>query len=151
MKLFGLTLKMLLSISIIIFCINFNQGCKDPKDYAPPEDSLVPPPDETPELLFPPDDTHFVFGQNGHGWDTIWVNFKWTAVTDAQYYELEISTDPKFPEGMSSTYKSYSTSHTLALGVMDCHWHVRAGNRYWTWFADWSETGNFQLVYPPLE
>lgn len=140
----------ILVIFSLVFLGTLHQNCDDVEKYKPPPDSLIDPPNEVPQLLFPPDDTHFIFGQQGHGWDTIWVDFKWTSVTDAQYYDLEISTEPDFPENISSTYRSSATSRTLALPAMgDCFWHVRAGNDYWKWFTGWSDTGHFKLIYPP--
>jgi len=147
MKLFVLTLR-IFTFVLIVLCINSNPGCKDPYDYAPSPDSLVAPPDEVPELLFPPDDTHFVFGQQGHGWDTIWVSFKWTGVTDAQYYDLVTSTDSNFPDSMSWRQRVSSPSHIVVFGPQDCYWRVCAGSNYWTWYTGWSKTGRFKLVVP---
>jgi len=140
-------LKVLFLFGFILL-VNLNPGCKDPYDYSPPPDSLVNPPDEVPELLFPPDDTHFVFGQQGHGWDTIWVSFIWSRITNAQYYDLVTSIDPNFPDSISWRQRVSSTSHIVVFEPQDCYWRVCAGSDYWTWYTGWSETGRFKLVVP---
>jgi len=74
MKLFYFALK-IFSIFVIILCINLNSGCKSPEEYEPPPDSLIPPP-EAPELIRPPDDTSYWFGQAGQSWDFVVVVFE---------------------------------------------------------------------------
>lgn len=138
------------AVVIVVYAGLAYQSCDDPGDYKPRPDSLVYPPNEVPELITPPNDTHFVFGQQGHGWDTIWVPFQWTKVTDVQYYELEIAPNANF-DG-SDVYTTDAESYTLPMEAIDhAYWHVRAGSDYWKWYTGWSETRHFRVVYPPFE
>jgi len=147
MKLFYFALK-IFSIFVIILCINLNSGCKSPEEYEPPPDSLIPPP-EAPELIRPPDDTSYWFGQAGQSWDFVVVVFEWTSVSDAQFYELEIATTPNFGTSVIYDIKVSSTKTTvLFYNPVNCYWHVRAESNQWTWFTDWSEIRYLRIRWP---
>ena len=133
----------------VLFCvlllINVNTSCKDPYEYAPRFDSLMPPPAETPQLVWPPLDTVF--------WYDMWnpypndIELQWTSVEDPQYYELYVSNDPEFPD---DPYQAPDTSHTISIDENGLwYWKVRGYNRAWTWFTEWSETRTFRTAYSP--
>ncbi len=141
-------MKIILLVIVILFS-QLNPGCKGPEQYEPPEDSLIPPP-SAPQLLFPPNDTHYVFGQGGQGWDYVIVQLEWTAVSGAELYELHISNTSTFTDTL--LYTVFGTTPILSFGSpRHCYWRVRAESELWTWYTDWSETGYFRLAWPPSE
>jgi len=139
---------MIILLFFLLYVSGMVQNCNDVEKYKPPSDSLADPPDEIPLLIFPPNDTDIVFGQNGHGWDTVWVHFQWTEVNEAEYYQLEVADNMAFNN--SQVHKVGSNSIIVPMGpIGETYWHVRAGSDYWTWYTDWSATGFFKLIYPP--
>ncbi|MCK4250666.1 hypothetical protein KAX97_04435 [candidate division WOR-3 bacterium] len=145
MKPFVLALK-IISAFIIILCINLNPGCKDPHEYAPPEDSLIPPP-EPPQPIYPPDDTGYVFGQGGQGWDFVIVLFEWTPLNGVEYYYLEIAAESTFANPQMHT--TLNTTIILYFDVpRKCFWRVRGSSPYWTWYTNWSEVRYFRIWWP---
>jgi len=148
MKLLSILAKTIFVSSIFLF-LNINHGCRDPYQYAPPEDSLVPPPDEIPQLIYPPNDTGIVYGQHGHGWDTLMILFKWSEITDAEYYDLALARDTFFIDSTTVLYTVSRKSILLTFfATGDFYWRVRAGNIYRTWYTDWSETWHLRLARP---
>jgi hypothetical protein len=134
---------------IVFFMIKTYQGCQDPHDFEPPPDTMVPPPNMVPELVSPPNDTGIIYRQDGHGMDTIWVLYIWDIVPQAQYYDLEVSSDTNFNE--VDAYRCAANSQTVVMsGAGSFYWRVRAGSDYWTWFTDWSEVWRLRLAYPPF-
>lgn len=147
MKVRSLILKILL-IFIILLCIDFNSGCKGPEEYAPPADSLIPPP-EPPQPLSPPYDTAYWFGQGGQGWEYVVVVFEWTPIEGAQQYELVLASSASFGSSIFSTFQTSGTRITVRIySPTEVYWHVRAESNQWTWFTDWSETWYFRVRWP---
>jgi hypothetical protein len=153
----GVNMKKYWSFSCLLLClltalyiIIMQPGCQDPHDFEPPPDTLVPPPNTVPELIFPPYDTAFIYGQDGHGWDTIHVCCIWYIVPGAQYYDIEVARDTSFSE--PETYRTSANSNTFVLsGTGIFYWHVRAGSDYWTWYTEWSDIWQFYLLIPPFD
>ena len=144
MKLSNLLSKIIL-ISMLILLTNMNPGCKDPNEYKPPEDSLLPPPGP-PQLFFPPVDTEYVLVPNP---GVIHIPFDWSDVEGAEYYEIELSPDSNFINGI--THESNSSKLTISFyAPQDLYWHVRAESDSWTWYTPWSESWYFR-IRPPLE
>ncbi len=147
MKLFHLILK-IFSVCIIIICINLNPGCKSPKEYEPPPDTLISPP-APPQPLYPPYDTSYWFGQGGQGWDFVVVVFEWTAVDGTQYYELELASTASFGTSVFYSIKTSSTKTTVRIySPTEVYWHVRAESPQWKWFTNWSEVWYFRVRWP---
>jgi hypothetical protein len=140
-------LRLLLKFSllfIVVFIVTYHHGCKDPDDYIPGNDSLVPPP-PAPHLLYPRDDTVMWYWQPYPNQ----VELGWSIIDDAQYYELELAHDSAFT-AMVGEYRAYTYSYTYSVthdGVY--YWRVRAYNEHWTWYTDWSETWTFYAWFRP--
>jgi len=142
-----------IAIFTIVF-FTFRHGCKDPNDYAPPEDSLLTPPGP-PELIAPANNYTFMaqtFPFN------IYIRLEWIPVDEAEVYEIEHTIDT-FPP-----ITDYSDSNAWTIAVRDTYrlcdhyWRVRATSSNWIWWTDWSEKWHFdarwrpaapQQLYPP--
>lgn len=143
MKILYLALK----TTLIIFCIALlysNHGCRDPYDFEPEFDSLSSPP-APPQLLAP---------ENGSNiWYDMWnpypndIELRWTPVPNTQNYEVQISTNSAFPEEPD---RVYSTTHIFTVQKNGkYYWRVRAYNRSWTWYTEWSDVWYFNTAYSP--
>lgn len=140
MKVFCLISKIIF-LSAIILCINLNPGCKDPDEYAPPQDSLVQAP-APPQLITPPD-SDVVSLTMGLGVD---VYFEWSAIADAEFYEIDVSNDEAFSIVIQH-HKVYAHSATLTFDFPgDYFWRVRAYSPLWTWYTIWSEARYFWIT-----
>lgn len=127
------------------FCVLINSGCQDPDEYRPPGDTLVEPPGP-PSLLAPPNDTQYVLIPNPGFQD---VYFSWTAVENAQYYQLEYSADENFNESQIVT-ASVPAVVVRFFSPIGFYWHVRAGSDWWTWYTAWSDV-RFARITPPMD
>ncbi|MBN2620187.1 hypothetical protein JXB22_03770 [candidate division WOR-3 bacterium] len=146
-----LLISHVLLLLVLLFMVQTHTGCQDPHDFEPPPDTMVPPPNMVPELISPPNDTGFIYKQDGHGSDTIWVLFIWDIVPQAQYYDLEVSTDTTF--NAADAYHCAANSQTVVMpeyGTGWFFWRVRAGSDYWTWYTGWSDVWRIRLAYPPF-
>ena len=113
-------------------------GCKNPEEFKPEFDSLIPPPGP-PSLLYPPDDTTFWLEQWNPKPDS--VELQWSSVEGAQYYELQIANDTLFRVDKVQVYKN---SYIFILSDTGQYfWRVRAYNRAWEWYTAWSEIWSF--------
>lgn len=135
------------SIILIIFVVilfNLNSSCKNPKDYEPLFDSLYPPP-PAPQLVSPRNDTNFWY-------DTPFphsVTLKWSIVDDVEYYQLQTSNDTTtLPDAPLINVEVCSTTYTVSRNSF-YFWRVRAYNRKWTWYTNWSQTWHFGAFYVP--
>jgi hypothetical protein len=137
MKVFYIALRFLL-FSLVIFLIDLNSGCKNPDEYAPPQDSLVAPP-APPQLIVPADSE--LFSQTpGIAMD---IYFEWSAVTDAQYYQIQVALDVAFNNTLFDE-NVYARSVTLTFyQTGEFFWRVRAYSPLWTWYTSWSEIRYF--------
>lgn len=143
MKFFYKIMK-IIPVAIIVLLVNINPGCKDPYDYGPPFDSLIPPPD-APQLLHPRDDTTFNY-DIWHPWPND-IELELSSVEGTIYYELHASIHPSFP---GEPTKVYNSVHTLTLDASGLYyWKVRAYNSDWEWYTEWSETWIFLANYSP--
>jgi len=113
MKVSFLILKIVL-ISLVILSVTFNSGCKDPDEYAPPTDSLIPPP-AAPQPLYPPLDMSYWFGQGDQGWQLVVVVLEWTPVEGAQHYELELASTTSFGSSVLSEIRTNGTRTTALI------------------------------------
>lgn len=142
MKVFSVIVKASTIVGVILL-VNFNPGCRDPHDFEPPEDSLVPPP-APPQHLAPAESTVFMVEGFPHT-----IHFEWSELVDANYYELEI-TVASFPPAIVPLD---STSWTLYIRdthrLHDHTWRVHASSPRWTWFTDWSEPWHFDVRFRP--
>ncbi len=141
------TIKGFLILSITALFI-INTGCKDPYEFAPEPDTLIPPPNP-PRLVYPPDDTGYVL-TNIPGLDVVQIEFIWNAIIDAEYYEFHISSEPTFNDTLTRIYElSYNTLDSIFTrsSTGDHFWRVKASSPSWTWFTDWSEVRRFRIWY----
>jgi hypothetical protein len=142
MKVFGLFFKTLLLVTSIILFAGLLTGCKDPDEYQPYQDSLISPP-AAPQPLNP---------QDGAGWvyipalGPVIVEFEWTPVAGAEYYELHLYADSNFVD--TTIYKVSYNTITIAFLPRQVYWHVRASSSHWTWFTDWSEMWYCRIWWP---
>jgi len=135
------TLPLLMLLGLLL-------GCKDPFSYQP-HDPTLPDPPAPPAPLAPENGKHFKY-------DTPYprdVTLQWTAVSGAEFYQVEVYTDSVLVE--SNLYvplidRVYSTGTTVSFRYHgQFFWRVRADNdRRWNAFTDWSELWNFWLPNP---
>ena len=142
MKGFNIFFKIPLGVISIILFIGLPSGCKDPDEYQPPQDSLISPP-EAPHLLNPPDDTGWVYIQ---ALGPVIVDFEWTPVDGAEYYELHLYADSNMTD--TTIYKVSYNTVTIAFLPRLIYWRVRASSSRWTWFTDWSEMWYCRVWWP---
>lgn len=133
-------------ILFITALFSANPGCKDPYEFAPEPDTLIPPPNP-PRLVSPPDDTGYVVTNII---PSVQIQFIWHAIIEAEYYEFHISIEPTFNDSSTDVYtQSYNTlditKDTSSIGKH--FWRVRASSPRWTWYTDWSETRRFRIWY----
>ncbi len=142
-----LMLKLLI-ILVIILCIDSIQGCRDPYDFEPPEDSLLPAPDP-PQLLWPRDSIYYHLPNDT---DSVHITFNWSTIEDIEFYEWEIDTSAIFSRTAWSRRTEYDTI-TFGFTADDMftktyYWHVRAASDLWFWWTEWSETRTFIIPVP---
>ncbi len=136
------------------FCILFiiggslfispNGGCKKPDEHRPPFDSLYPPP-PAPQLIYPPQDTIMLL-ETPLPVDLV---FTWSAVTEAEYFELQISRDSTILD-QTNPIKSETNSCIYNIRYNGSYyWRVRAYNHEWTWYTEWSTIQHFGTYYTP--
>lgn len=112
----------------------------NPEKGSPPSDGEVP-------LLLSP--------QHGEEWIEATPLLEWQAVENADYYQVQISRNPSFPNSDQTIteevpYPIYSSTQSLAqryldrLGYGTYYWHARASIAG-TWNS-WSETRRFQIA-----
>lgn len=131
------------SLTLILF-LSLNSNCKNPKEYEPPFDSLYPPP-SAPQLISPRNDTA-IYYQTPLPHD---VKLKWSVVEDVEYYQLQIANDTAtLPLAPLTNVEVCSTTYTVSRNGF-YFWHVRAYNRKWTWYTEWSQTWHFGAFYSP--
>jgi hypothetical protein len=109
-----------LLFALVIFLINLNSGCKDPDEYAPPQDSLVAPP-LPPQLIVPADSE--LFSQTPD--IAMDIYFDWSTVADAQYYQIQVATDVAFN---STLFDENVYAHSVTLTFYhpgEFFWRVR--------------------------
>ena len=128
-------------ISTIILLMGLNPGCKDPEDYKPPDEPLIPPP-PPPQLLHPPNGNSYVW------FEGFTLEFDWNAIAYAELYETQIDTLDSFTS--SNIYTSTDNNLVLSFDDFDdYYWRVRAGSSSWQgWYTDWSETWSFIIMSP---
>lgn len=129
-----------LIIILLFFITSSNIRCKSPEEYKPKFDSLMPPPDP-PTLIAPPNDTGIV------AFVPIDLTFEYSLVENAEFYEIEVSSDSTF-----NSYDKFQCNHTSYTTTWDSYgkfyWRVRAASHIWTWYTDWSNIWHFQVWEP---
>lgn len=127
-------------------------GCKDPSDYAPQEDTLIPPPGP-PQLLAPID--YYVFMDPNAALGSlsfyIPVTLSWDTVDGAEAYVLEITIAALPPNTwIIENNDYYFLIHDDASKLCDYKWRVRAGSTQWDGMTDWSEERRFEARLRPF-
>lgn len=125
--------------------------CKDPDDFAPPEDTLSPPPGP-PQLQSPMD--HYVFmtpfAEVEDGRFIIEISLSWDMVAGAEVYELELITGDLPPYIIHCEDNSYYFQIINDFSKLcDYLWRVRAGSTQWDDMTDWSEQWHFEARFQP--
>lgn len=122
---------MLVCVFLIARCTNSDDP-DDPFDESPPPPYLIMP---YPDTAFPCDGSYS-------------VHFDWTAVPDAEIYELQTDTLDSFETTMTHQKNPPAQVTLLRYGPRTTYyWRVRAGNALWTTsYTDWSETWTFDLI-----
>jgi hypothetical protein len=142
MKTYRVSLKIILFIAIVIMFSHLPAGCKDPHDFEPELDSLIPPP-EAPQLISPSDSAGWVYIE---ALGPVLVDFNWTEVEGVEYYELQLGVDTTFSD--PSIYKISYNNISIAFLPRIVYWRVRAASSRWTWFTDWSEIRYCRIWWP---
>ncbi|MCX7995760.1 MAG: hypothetical protein N3A65_08345 [candidate division WOR-3 bacterium] len=134
----------IVSLSVFIIFLTLNSNCKNPDEYRPPFDSLYPPP-PAPRLISPKNDTSFWFQTPfPHN-----ITLKWSSVDNVEYYQLQVANDTTIhPNTPLINVEACSTIHTVSKNGF-YFWRVRAYNRKWTWYTDWSQIWHFGVFYSP--
>lgn len=140
------TLKFLI-VLVIILILDINPGCKDPYDYEPQEDPLLPAP-EPPQLISPRDSVYYFLPT---AFDTAYITFKWSAIEDIEFYEFEIDTTILFGRNAWSRRTVYDTV-TFGFSANEVltityYWHVRAASDLWIWWTEWSDVRCFIIPW----
>jgi hypothetical protein len=131
-------------LALTITLMVSNAGCKNPNEYKPPFDSLYPPP-SAPQLISPKNDT-VIYYQTPFPHD---IKLKWGVVEDVEYYQLQIANDSTIlPDANPVNVEVCSTFYAVSKNGF-YFWRVRAYNRKWTWYTEWSETWHFGAIYSP--
>ena len=144
-------------IFLVLLGMYVQPGCKDPDEFEPPEDSLVPP-GEPPQPIAPISGFVYMWVYENLPFEVL-VEFEWTAVDQAESYQWEyiIDTFPPIIQNYGNNSCTLLIRNTIGR-FCNHYWRIRAGSSAWTWFTDWSEQWYFelrkkpagpQLLYPP--
>ncbi len=95
-----------------------------------------------PNLLEPRRDTSFVSLENS----VAFVNFRWAATRNAEFYEVQISEDADFTK-VVTTFKSKSNRYTFQKSLPEgrVFWRVRAHTKEQQ--TDWSDVFDINVLY----
>ncbi|MGB3480218.1 MAG: hypothetical protein WBB67_13800, partial [bacterium] len=145
MKILNAIVKIAL-LYMLSFAVYVQPGCKDPDEFKPPEDTLVPPPDP-PQLVSSVDG--FVVMFESVPADS-YYELKWTTVEQAGGYQVEytIDTFPPFIKTCAANVCTLWVSDTTNR-ICKHYWRVRASSSAWTWFTEWSEQWHLELRMRP--
>ena len=134
------TLKML---AICAMILAINSGCKNPNDFGPDGDDLIPPPDP-PTQTKPADDTIFYY-DGPYPND---IQLEWGYVEGAQFCQIQIGREPSFDGVNPVRVDGYSSVFSVNdNGIY--YWRVRAYSTNWEWYTGWSGTWKFSTFYNP--
>ena len=126
------------------------QGCTDPSDYEPSQDTLYPPP-APPQLISPID--HFIFMDPDaplYSPFFIEVELLWDSVENAEIYELELITENLPPNIIHCQSNNWIfVIHDDWTRLCEYRWRVRAGSAQWETMTGWSEQRNFEARWRP--
>ncbi len=128
-------------LTILLLTIFFNPKCKDPNEYKPPVDSLLPPP-PPPNLLTPVDSfVHMPLGDNR-------LLISWEQIEGATIYEIN------FVAEILGEWTLQLDTNALSqnwFGIKDkVVWKVRAYGPKWDYYTDWSAPRYFEIVRFPF-
>ncbi|HEX7320526.1 MAG TPA: hypothetical protein VF399_09255 [bacterium] len=140
---------------VVVSCVwmVIQPGCRDPYDFEPPDDTLLPPPG-APITRHPPD--RFVTMHMGSNY---YITIDWDSVAGAEIYVVEITGETDDPQyfNLDSTALRFCILITDMLGHYQ--WRVCAGSSSWQGgYTEYSPLRNFEaraqpdgpvLVYPP--
>ncbi|MGB9720923.1 MAG: hypothetical protein ACPL28_05525 [bacterium] len=146
--------KAILFFAFILF-LSVEPNCKNPNEYKPPEDSLLPPP-APPELLTPPDSfIHMPFVGGNR------LLISWEHIEGAETYEINIVGE-RTKEWTLQLDTNILTQNWADTSLIDKYtWKVRAYGSKWDYYTDWSVPRHFEvvrmrfappvLIYPPYD
>lgn len=133
------------SLSIILLTIGSDISCRNPYEFAPEFDSLMPPP-PAPLLLHPIDDTLF---REHVPYEIV---FEWSNIVGAQCYFFQIAReDSTFSDELK--IKEFQTAVpccTASIGTLRkfYYWRVRGYHKHWTWYTSWSDIWHLLIDSP---
>ncbi|MGQ9701542.1 MAG: hypothetical protein ACUVQT_03700 [bacterium] len=121
----------------------FVMHCKDPDNYKPPVDSLLPPP-PPPELLTPPDSfIHMPRGDNR-------LYISWKILEGAEIYEINF-VDLNIMKQWTFTLDTNYISQNWYGYYSRFTWRVRAYGPGWEYYTEWSAPRYYEVVKMPFE
>ena len=141
----------LVIVSCMMLLTTSSVGCRDPYDFAPPQDTLYAPPDPPP-LETPMDKYVFMtpLWEAEDGRFTIEILMSWDTVHGAEIYELELMPEDLPPSIILCEENSYCYLIINDLNKLrEYQWHVRAGSTEWDAMTAWSEQRNFEARLQP--
>ena len=133
-------------VTVVLTVIGLDQGCKDPNDFKPPEDTLADPP-AAPKLLSPID--YYVRMPDG---PTCRLTLDWEAIPDAERYEIDFTSLHNGSWTVSYDTNSFTVRLEKEPGqylIDHFTWRVRAANTHWKYYTGYSETRHFEVRYRP--
>ncbi|MEO0161685.1 MAG: hypothetical protein ABIL39_07390 [candidate division WOR-3 bacterium] len=128
--------------------------CKNPDEYKPKGDSLIPPP-PPPQLLTPPDSfVHMPFA----GGSRLYIS--WEPLADAESYEIKFIPE-KHQEWTISLDTNFLIQSWADTSLFDRYqWQVRAYSTKWEYYTAWSSPHHFEVssrfapptpIFPPRD
>ncbi|MEO0094576.1 MAG: hypothetical protein ABIL18_05960 [candidate division WOR-3 bacterium] len=134
-------LKTVMLFCIITIALTNGPVCKNPDEYNPDVDSLLPPP-APPNPLTPPDD--FVHMPNG----TNRLLISWEHIEDAEIYEINFVGE-NHNEWKLKLDTTFIAQNWMNTNLFDKYtWKVRAYSSKWEYYTNWSEPWHFEVRFP---
>jgi len=130
----------ILTLLMIIFILAINPDCKNPNDYRPKEDSLLPPP-PPPRLLSPPDSfVHMPLGSPR-------LIISWKSIEDAEIYEIHFVGEKGYEWTLQLDTNALIQRWADTVLFDKYKWKVRAYSSKWDYFTDWSVEWHFEVNF----
>ncbi|MEO0122740.1 MAG: hypothetical protein ABIL69_01885 [candidate division WOR-3 bacterium] len=138
MKKLKIIFPILYFVSVILLIIH--SDCKNPDEYKPKGDSLLPPP-APPRLLTPPDSfVHMPFGSPR-------LIISWENIEDAEIYEINFVAEKGRTWTLQLDTNALIQSWADTLLFDKYKWKVRAYSSKWDYYTNWSEEWHFEVNF----
>ena len=143
MKLLNAVVKIAF-LYVLALAVYVQPSCKDPDEYKPDRDSLIPAP-APPQPLSP--EYGYVFMIESVPF-YFFIRLAWTDIDQANTYLIEYKIDT-FPHTVeqsdSNFFDAMIDDHRFGVH----YWRVRASSPYWEWLTDYSEQWQFEIRWRP--